>query len=257
MSVRTSRFGYGGPCRHDDRGEVALAFDAVTLRYPGAGTDAIADFSLRLDPGRCCALIGHNGCGKSTVLKAAAGLLHPRHGAVAVHGWEAGRCRHRVAYLPQRSAIDWRFPVDVAQLVLAGRYVHLGWFRRPGAEDRRLLAEILARLDIADIARTQIGALSGGQQQRALLARTLIQRGDLLLLDEPLGAVDVETRKLVAEILAELRAEGRTIVVATHDFGPGSEGFDEVVCLHEGRRVEVPAERLAEMGHSHLPPGTT
>jgi len=110
---------------------------------------------------------------------------------------------------------------------------------------------------IADIARTQIGALSGGQQQRALLARTLIQRGDLLLLDEPLGAVDVETRKLVAEILAELRAEGRTIVVATHDFGPGSEGFDEVVSLHEGRRVEVPAERLAEMGHSHLPPGTT
>src|SRR5204863_8950188 len=109
---------------------------------------------------------------------------------VRVGGLPAGGCRHRVAYLPQRAEVDWRFPVSLRGLVLAGRYVNLGWLRRPSRYDRAVAAAAIDRLGLSELADRQIGQLSGGQQQRALLARALAQQADLLLLDEPLNAVD-------------------------------------------------------------------
>jgi manganese/zinc/iron transport system ATP- binding protein len=145
-----------------------------------------------------------------------------------------------VAYLPQRGDIDWTFPIPVSRFVLTGRYVHLGWFRRPGVRDRAIVTAVLARLGLGALADRQIGRLSGGQQQRALLARALAQEADLLLLDEPLNAVDAETKDIIYAVMADLRAEGKTLVVATHDLGRLADSFDSAAYLRDGEVVPPP-----------------
>jgi ABC-type Mn2+/Zn2+ transport system ATPase subunit len=124
-----------------------------------------------------------------------------------------------LAYLPQRGEVDWRFPISGRKLVLTGRYVHLGWLRRPGQQDRAIAAEVLERLGLSILADRRIGQLSVGQQQRALLARALAQHADLLLLDEPLNAVDAKTRTVISDLWREFQRRGKTVVVATHDLG--------------------------------------
>lgn len=224
----------------------ALLAEAVSAAYEG--TAALAGVSLRVPVGGCVALVGPNGAGKSTLLKAVAGLLPLSAGALRVYGLPVGACHHRVAYLPQRSEVDWHFPISVRALVLTGRYVHLGWLRRAGDRDRAVAAEMIARLGLSPVADRQIGQLSGGQQQRALLARALTQEADLLLLDEPLNAVDVETRAAVAALLAELRGRGKTTVVATHDIGGQETTFDSALYLKDGRPARSDEIHL---GHVH------
>ena len=171
--------------------------------------DVLTGVTLTVPVGAQVALIGANGAGKSTLFKAVAGLLPVRKGEVRIYGRPIGACHHRVAYLPQRSEIDWRFPMSPRRLAVTGRYVHRGWLQRPQPEDWRIVDTVLARLKIDDLAQRQIGQLSGGQQQRVMLARALVQGADLLLLDEPLNAVDAETRQIVAAVLAEERARAR------------------------------------------------
>jgi manganese/zinc/iron transport system ATP- binding protein len=173
-------------------------------------------------------------------LKAAAGLLPVHAGAIFIYGQPVGACHHRVAYLPQRSQIDWKFPISVRRLVLTGRYVHLGWLRHPGAQDKQIVSTILDKLGLTLLAERQIDQLSGGQQQRALLARALAQEADLLLLDEPLNAVDADTRLVVSGVLAELQQQGKTILVATHDLGQLEKDFDGAIYLQEGREMKPP-----------------
>src|SRR4029453_13823444 len=226
----------------------APALDAEGVSAEYEGTPALGGISLRVPVGTCVALVGPNGAGKSSLLKAAAGLLPLRAGSIRIYGQPVGACHHRVAYLPQRSEVDWHFPLSVRGLVLAGRYPHLGWLRRPGASDREIADRMIERLGLETVADRQIGQLSGGQQQRALLARALAQDADLLLLDEPLNAVDVETRGAVSALLAELRGRGKTAIVATHDIG-GQEGtFDSALFLKDGRQAR-PEE--IHLGHVH------
>jgi len=217
----------------------APALDARHLRagYARGGDDALTDISVAVPAGARFALVGHNGAGKSTLLKVVAGLLPVRSGTVAVFGHPLGTCRHDVAYLPQRADIDWRFPIDVRRLVTTGRYARLGWLARPGAGDRARAAAVIERMGVADLADRQIGRLSGGQQQRVLLARALVQEARLLLLDEPLSAVDAGTRAVIADVLDELRRSGATVVIATHDIGRIEADFDGALYLHEGRAV--------------------
>lgn len=233
------RLPYSGR-RHADpvEGAPALAVSSLSVRYPGTPEPALAGASMSIPTGVRAALVGANGSGKSTLLKSVAGLLEPGSGFVRVHGLPVGACHHRVAYLPQRGDIDWRFPISVRRLVLGGRYVHLGWLRRPGARDREISDRVMERLGILDLAGRQIGELSGGQQQRALLARALAQESDLLLLDEPLAAVDASTQEVVFDVLKELRARGKTLVVATHDLERLAEEFDGVLYLKDGRLSE-------------------
>jgi ABC-type Mn2+/Zn2+ transport system ATPase subunit len=183
------------------------------------------------------ALVGPNGAGKSTLLKSLVGILKPRSGSIRIYGMPAASCLHRVAYLPQRSEIDWRFPMTVRTMVTTGRYVHLGWLKRPTAEDRRLVEREISRLRLDELADRQIGQLSGGQQQRTILARALVQGADLLLLDEPMNAVDVETRTILAGVLDDLRDAGKTAVIATHDIGRLETDFDGALYLADGREV--------------------
>lgn len=222
-------------------GASALELDHLKVAHPGRNTPVVQGVSLEVSPGELVALVGPNGAGKSTILKAIAGLLPVQAGSVHIFGLPIGACHHRVAYLPQRGEIDWRFPVSVRRMVLTGRYVHLGWLRHPSANDADRVHDVLAQLGIADLAERQISELSGGQQQRVLLARALVQDADLLLLDEPTNAVDAATRDAIAATLNTLRRQGKAALVATHDLDHLME-YDRVVALQDGRVVtDAPA----------------
>jgi manganese/zinc/iron transport system ATP- binding protein len=236
------RFPYsGGRHAHPQPATAALVTDGLCVCYPGTQRYALRDASVRAGRGVRVALVGPNGAGKSTLLKAVAGLLPVAGGTVSIYGNAVGACHHRVAYLPQRGDIDWTFPVPVHRFVLAGRYVHLGWFRRPRKADHEIAARVLDRLGLGELADRQIGKLSGGQQQRALLARALAQEADLLLLDEPLNAVDADTREVIYDVLTDLKALDKTLVVATHDLGRLADAFDSVIHLRDGRVVPADA----------------
>lgn len=215
----------------------------VWARYPNAASPALRGISLEAPAGSRVALVGPNGAGKSTILKAAVGLVPIISGTIEVCGSSFRASRRQVAYLPQVGEIDWRFPVTVEQLVLTGRYVHLGWLKRPGRTDRELTQTMLERLGLVDLRKRQIGSLSGGQRQRALLARALVQQADLLLLDEPFNAVDAASRSAILRVLDQLRLEQRTVLLATHDLDVDA---DLVVYLSEGQRVAEPDVRHSE-----------
>jgi ABC-type Mn2+/Zn2+ transport system ATPase subunit len=222
----------------------ALEARSISVRHPGSAVLALEGVSLSVTSGTCVALAGPNGAGKSTLLKAAAGLLPVERGTIAIYGNRVGACHHRVAYLAQRGEIDWRFPVTVRKLVLTGRYAHLGWLRWPGREDWRAVDSALDRLQLRDLAERQIGELSGGQQQRALLARALTQDADLLLLDEPATAVDATTRTILADVLAGLRAAGKTALIATHELDRLARDFDDALYLSDSRQIEAQAAEV-------------
>jgi manganese/zinc/iron transport system ATP- binding protein len=217
----------------------ALLVQDLSVNRPDEATLALAGVSLRVPVGARWALVGPNGAGKSTLLKAVAGLLPQRSGQILIYGHPVGACHHRVAYLPQRGEIDWRFPISLRRLVMTGRYVHMGWLHRPSAEDWAIVDQTLARLGLSELAERQIGQLSGGQQQRTLLARALAQEADLILLDEPMNAVDNETRAIIMGVLDNLREAGKTVVIATHDFNRLEETYDGVLCLRDGREAPL------------------
>jgi ABC-type Mn2+/Zn2+ transport system ATPase subunit len=215
----------------------ALTITDLTVGYYDSLEPAVCNISLDIPAGIRAALVGANGSGKSTLLKAIAGLLKPLAGTILIYGQPVGTCHQRVAYLPQRSEVDWRFPVTVQRLVLAGRYVHLGWLKRPNRKDNARVNDVLDQLGLADLADRQISQLSGGQQQRALLARALVQEADLLLLDEPLSAVDASSRQIIADVLNRLRQQGKTALVATHHLDRLEEEYDQIYDFESGTTI--------------------
>jgi len=207
------------------RGVSAGYGDALILR----------DIDLDLPPASLTAVVGPNGSGKSTLLRAILGLTPVTTGSVSVDGLPAERARGRIAYVPQREAVDWSFPISAGDVVMMGRYPGLGLVRRPGSRDRRAVAEALERVGIAELARRQIGALSGGQQQRVFLARALVQEASVLLLDEPMTGVDQATEQAIDGLLHELRDEGATIVLTTHDLESAAAHSDRLLFVN--RRI--------------------
>jgi manganese/iron transport system ATP-binding protein len=193
---------------------------------------AIEGIRFAIEPGQMVGVIGPNGAGKSTLFKAILGLIPRLRGEILLHEGDAIRQRAMMGYLPQLDAIDRTFPVSVEDVVLMGRYRRIGWCRRPGTEDVRAVRSALERVELLPHAETQIGKLSGGQQQRALLARVLAQDPHLLLLDEPVSGVDATTQHAIFAVLEELRNNGKTVVVATHDLNCVIERFDQVLCLN-------------------------
>ena len=221
------------------RGAPAVETHNLWVRYPRSDHDALRGVAVRFPQGVCAALIGANGSGKSTLMKALCGIVPVRAGTIRIAGLPVGGCHHRVAYLPQRGDINWRFPVSVRRLVLAGRFVHLGWIRRPGRVDYEITDAALAQLGIGHLADRQIGMLSGGQQQRALLARALAQDAEILLLDEPLAGVDQGTRNVFERVINDLISRNRTVIAATHDTSVREDGYDVIFELEDGVAQEV------------------
>lgn len=216
---------------------LALKVRDLWVRYPGAEQDVLRGLDLAVSGRTCTALVGHNGAGKSTLLKAVAGLLPFSRGGIEIYGHAVGGCRHRVAYLSQRSSVEWTFPATVEELALTGRYVHLGWGRRPARSDFELVRSILQELGIYELRHRQIGTLSGGQQQRMLLARALAQEAQLLLLDEPLNALDQSSREFLIGQFLRMKAAGKTLLISTHDHDDLGSPFDQVLLLFEGKII--------------------
>lgn len=182
--------------------------------------------------GSLVGIIGPNGAGKSTLIKAVMGLLPVSGGWVKVFGKSyAEQCR-RVGYVPQRESVDWDFPVSVMDVVLMGRYGRLRLAQRPGRQDREVARECLDKVKMLPFAGRQIGNLSGGQQQRVFLARALAQESDLYLMDEPFVGVDAATEAAIVEILQELKARGKTLLVVHHDLPTAREYFDRLLMLN-------------------------
>ncbi len=215
------------PAEHvSDAPVVSVAKLSVSL----SGRPALIDVTFDLEEGRHLAVVGPNGAGKTTLLRVLSGLLPLSMGTVHVHGH--GPCKHVcIAYVPQKSGIDWRFPVTVYDAVMMGRTQRIGVLRRPGERDHLAVREALAAVELADLAHRQIDQLSGGQQQRMFLARALAQEADLILLDEPFAGLDVPSRSEVLGLIAGLRGRGMGVIVALHDLGVAAQSFDEVLLL--------------------------
>jgi manganese/iron transport system ATP-binding protein len=224
---------------------LAIEVADVTVAYPN-GHVALRDASFQLGPGTICALVGVNGSGKSTLFKSIMGFVRPARGRIRIAGApvEASRKRQLVAYVPQAEEVDWTFPVSVWDVVLMGRYGHMNFLRRPGAEDKRIALQSLERVGMADYRDRQIGELSGGQKKRVFLARALAQQGRIMLLDEPFTGVDVQTEAAIIELLRALRSEGHIILVSTHNLGSVPEFCDQVVLIHRTVLAYGPTEEV-------------
>jgi manganese/zinc/iron transport system ATP- binding protein len=218
--------------------EPALAVRAMTVSY--GGRPVVFSVDADFPAGSMTAIVGPNGAGKSTLLKATLGIVPRLSGSVAAFGGTFQRARARVAYVPQRAAVDWDFPTRVADVVTMGLFRELGLLRLVRRQHRARVLACLERVGMADFAGRQIGQLSGGQQQRVFLARALAQNADLYLLDEPLAGVDAATERTVIAVLKQLQAEGRTVVAVHHDLATVADYFDRVLMLNVGKIAEGP-----------------
>jgi manganese/zinc/iron transport system ATP- binding protein len=190
------------------------------------------DVEFDLPAGSLVGVVGPNGAGKSTLLKAIMDLIPRVSGRVQVFGKSYAENRGRVGYVPQRESVDWDFPVDALDVVTMGLYRQIGWCRLVRKKHREIAMEALAQVGMADFAKRQISQLSGGQQQRTFLARALVQDADLYLMDEPFAAVDAATERAIVDILRQMQAKGKTVVVIHHDLQSVAEYFDYVILLN-------------------------
>jgi ABC-type Mn2+/Zn2+ transport system ATPase subunit len=191
-------------------------------------------------------LIGTNGSGKSTLLKTLAGLIHPVHGDLHVLGQHAGQLPTRVAYLPQHPVSSHTLPLQVRDVVTMGRFAHLGLFKRTSSSDRDIVSSAMQRTGIDAQANKPIRDLSGGQQQRTHLAQVLAREAEILLLDEPTAGLDINGRKLVAELIAAERARGVTVVMATHELADAEQATSVMLLAQRVVSMGPPQEALRD-----------
>ena len=211
--------------------EPAIQVDNLTVSY--GPVPALLDISLEIPAGKLVGVIGPNGSGKSTLIKSILGFIKPDVGIVKLFGQEVSQSRGKIAYVPQRGAVDWDFPITVREVAVMGRYGHRRWWNDLTREDYRHADEALEKVRMGDFKKRQIGQLSGGQQQRVFMARALAQDADILLLDEPFAGVDAATERAILDVLEETRASGKTLVVVHHDLGTAAEYFDLLVLLKQ------------------------
>lgn len=209
----------------------ALDVSHLTVFYNNQ--PVLVDCSVTVPQGVMLGVIGPNGAGKTTLIKAVLGLIPVEDGLVQVLGKTLKDARNSIAYVPQRSSVDWDFPITVFDMVLMGCYGTLGWFKRPGAFERAQVSEALAAVGLESYAFKPINTLSGGQQQRAFLARALMQQAQVYFLDEPFAGVDISSEKIIIMLFKKLRDEGKTVVVVHHDLFTASGYFDYVMLLNK------------------------
>lgn len=205
--------------------------------------------SFQIPSGKLIGVLGPNGAGKSTLLKAVLGLIPKVEGDVSIFGRPYREMRKSVGYVPQRESVDWDFPTNALDVVMMGRYGHLGWFRRPGSKEREIALECLSKVGMADYAGRQISQLSGGQQQRVFLARALAQNANLYFMDEPFAGVDATTEKAIIQLLHELKEQGKTVLVVHHDLSTVQEYFDHVLLLNGELIAAGPTKEIFTPDH--------
>jgi manganese/zinc/iron transport system ATP- binding protein len=210
-----------------------LDVEELTVNYDK--TPVLWDISFSIPKGKLVGILGPNGAGKSTLLKTCLGLIRPVTGKAVFlqqskQSWK--KIRSKIAYVPQRSSVDWDFPITVFDVVLMGRYGKLGFFKRPRAADKAAARQVLEKVGLTPFADRQISQLSGGQQQRLFIARALLQEAEIFLMDEPFAGVDIATEKSLILLFEQLKAEGKTLLVVHHDLNSVQNYFDWVIMLN-------------------------
>jgi manganese/zinc/iron transport system ATP- binding protein len=190
------------------------------------------DVDFVIPHGALVGVLGPNGAGKSTLMKAIMGVIPAASGWVKAFGQSVDAVRGRIGYVPQRESVDWDFPTDALDVVTMGSYGRLGLFKRPGAREKEEAMACLEQVGMATFAKRQISQLSGGQQQRVFLARALAQKADLYFMDEPFAGVDAATETAIVELLRELKAQNKTVLVVHHDLETVPQYFDRVLLLN-------------------------
>lgn len=207
-----------------------LQIEHLSVTYQAV--QALRNVTATIEPGQLVGIFGPNGAGKSTLVKAALGLLPVTTGRVLYGDRPLVDQLARVAYVPQRSQIDWMFPANVWDVVMMGRVKRSGLFRRFSTVSRHIAAEALERVGMSAYRHRRIGELSGGQQQRVFLARSLAQEADVLFFDEPFVGVDQTTEQLLFSTFRELASQGKTVLVVNHDLGESIANFDRLLLLN-------------------------
>jgi manganese/zinc/iron transport system ATP- binding protein len=220
----------------------AIEVNDLTVAY--RDQPVLWDVDLAIRPGALTAIVGPNGAGKTTLIQTILGLVRPAAGRVRILGKPIREGRRQVAYVPQRGSVDWDFPTSVLDVVTMGTYGRLGWFRRPGREERAQAEEALEKVGMEAFRDRQIRQLSGGQQQRVFLARALVQAAPIHLMDEPFQGVDARTERAIVQVLSELRKRGETVVAVHHALQTVPEYFDDVVLLNVRRIASGPVEKV-------------
>lgn len=209
-----------------------------------SGKKVFENVSFSLAAGQIIGIIGPNGSGKSTLIKAIMGLLNVDRGEVKIKNQFIFKVRKKIAYVPQRSTIDFDFPALVEDVVMMGRFPHLSWWGLATAKDRKIVEDTLREVDMIKYRKRQIGELSGGQQQRVFLARALAQEAELFFLDEPFAGIDITSENMIMQLLKDLKDQGKTLFVVHHDLSKAESYFDSLILLNNkliacGRREEV------------------
>lgn len=220
-----------------------IELNNVGVTYPN-GQVALEGVNATLRTGTICGLVGVNGAGKSTLFKAIMGFVKPTVGKVSIAGQEVRQAlkKNLVSYVPQTEEVDWNFPVLVEDVVMMGRYGHMGFMRRPARADHQAVDNALERVDMGAYKKRQIGELSGGQRKRVFVARALAQGGQIILLDEPFTGVDIKTEESLVALFRSLAREDRLILVSTHNLGSVPNFCDDVMLINQSLLAHGPVE---------------
>lgn len=208
------------------------AVEVQQLSVSYGKTPVLWDIQFSIPQGIRVGIIGPNGAGKSSLLKALMGVVKPLTGQIRLFGQPLKSVKKRIAYVPQRSAVDWDFPATVLDVVLMGTYGSLGLFRWAGKKEKQAALVALEKVGMSTFSHRQISELSGGQQQRVFFARALVQEADLYCMDEPFAGIDMATEKELAVLLNQLKNAGKTLLIVHHDLSSVQEYFDWVMLLN-------------------------
>lgn len=194
--------------------------------------EALRDVNCIIKPGKLTGIFGPNGAGKSTLMKAMLGLVPKSSGNVLYENKPLMQQLEKVAYVPQRSQIDWNYPATVWDVVMMGRVKKTGWLRSFSAVSRQVAKAALERVGMKEYSDRPIGELSGGQQQRVFLARALTQQADIFCFDEPFVGIDQKTQTIIFEVFQQLAAANKIVLVVNHDLGESITHFDDLILLN-------------------------
>lgn len=220
--------------------ENVIKVEDLTMAYESK--PVIWDIDLEIPKGVIMAIVGPNGAGKSTLMKGILNLLKPLSGKIEILHRPYKEVYKKIAYVPQSGSVNWDFPTTVLDVVMMGRYVHLGWIKRVGKKERELAMKALKEIEMDEFYDRQISQLSGGQRQRVFLARALIQEAEIYFLDEPMQGIDIKSEELIFKLLHKIKEQGKTIVVVHHDLKNITKYFDYVTLINKKIIASGPVE---------------
>lgn len=217
-----------------------IEVEDLTMAYDDK--PVIWDIDLDIIEGTRTAIIGPNGAGKSTLIRGILGLQKTLSGTISLLGKSIKEVQTEIAYIPQKASVNWDFPTTAIDVVLMGRYVHLGWIKRPRKKDKMIAEAALEKMGMLEFKNRQISQLSGGQRQRVFIARTIAQEANIFFMDEPLAGVDKNTEAVIIDFLKASQKAGKTSIVIHHDLNTIRDYFDHIVILNKRMIAQGPME---------------